>query len=612
MKNKFLKLSLQKQLLIYFIFVIFMCAFIFTAFNQLVTYKALVETTGENQYLVVSNQVDNINKRMEEIDSYIMWICINKDLKELLMHSENDISNFHEVRKRLYNDFDNIIMSFPNSNLISTLYIKGTNGFEFRKGEFAYSSNISDYEKDKWYETAQKSNGETLFFPVINNYNVLPTNYPMPNMKNVIPIFKYIKSTDSANIVGELTFLISSDVYFDIYHDTDKSFFNETSILIDKNGVVISSTEPSILNSNKNFKSFADELKKGKGNGKYFNIDYEGKNYFVVYREVDSLGYYLLRVFPSSKMSDETYNIFLLGFLILGATVLFSSFLAVMLTKNFTRPINEIIYKTSEIAKGNFGYKVNLKTENELEELNENLEIMEQDLQKLLLSRIQKEKEKNHLQLKMLQNQIAPHFVFNTLNAIQWMAEIQGSDGIFKASKALGNILYNTIKNKSEFITIKEELGILDDYMYIQNIRYRGKIKFNLEIKEDSILLGKIPKLSLQPLVENSIFHGLQPKKGTGQIDLTLEKIGDDIFVTLIDDGIGIDKERLEKVEAAMRIQDNSSIGIGIGIVNVHRRIQLLFGEKYGLAIAETKPDFTKIEIIIPYMGANNDKATDC
>ena len=216
----------------------------------------------------------------------------------------------------------------------------------------------------------------------------------------------------------------------------------------------------------------------------------------------------------------------------------------------------------------------------------------------LMRHRIHDEKEKNDIEYKMLQSQINPHFIYNTLNSIKWMATIQGSDGIAEMTTALAKLLKSLSKGSSLQVPIREELSLLRDYCTIQSYRYGGTIDVGIRVDDPSVEDFSIVKFTLQPLVENAIFHGIEPK-GSGHIDVHLYFEDDMIRIDVSDDGVGMPKEKAESI-LKDQSETKSDFFKEFGVYNVNRRLLFEYGEPAGISITSTEGKGTVMTVRIP------------
>lgn len=206
-----------------------------------------------------------------------------------------------------------------------------------------------------------------------------------------------------------------------------------------------------------------------------------------------------------------------------------------------------------------------------------------------------------------LQSQINPHFLYNTLECIRSEALIEGCASIAKMSKAMGLFFRYSISQKENIVTIQGELDNIRNYCIIQNYRFEDKFIFKIEMEDedDELLDCLIPKMTLQPLVENAIFHGLEPKAGQGEVKLWVTATENRVVLTVSDNGIGMDEEQL----AALRLRietppapSERGRGNGVALYNVNQRLRLAFGDAFGLQVYSTPGTGTDIEVVLPML----------
>lgn len=244
--------------------------------------------------------------------------------------------------------------------------------------------------------------------------------------------------------------------------------------------------------------------------------------------------------------------------------------------------------------------------------LSARLDVMEYKLQNLIRERVVREQEKRDLEIQMLQSQISPHFLNNTISSIRMMATIQGAQSIERMLEGLSTILASTLERSAEQITLRDELKVVDAYIYIQRIRYHGRIKYELKLEDESLLDCLIVRFTLQPLIENAIFHGVVPKNEIGCITLSIRQDGENLSFIVADDGVGIPPEKAEGLLNGPKTNDHRILH-GFGLSNVNRRLKLIYGENYGLSIISIS-GLTQIAITIPYKishGEETDESID-
>ena len=224
---------------------------------------------------------------------------------------------------------------------------------------------------------------------------------------------------------------------------------------------------------------------------------------------------------------------------------------------------------------------------------------MSEHINDLIETRIQGEKEKKDLEIQMLQAQINPHFLYNTLDSIKWIATMQHNSGIVQVVTALSALLKNMAKGFNEKVTLGQELDFLDNYVTIEKIRYIELFDLEIQVDDPMLYQAGIIKLTLQPLVENAIFSGIEPSGNPGLIKIHAYSRQDVLYITITDNGVGISEEGIQEL-----LSDTSRVGrhymSGIGLSNVDRRLKLVYGEEYGLTIESRPGQYTTVTIALP------------
>ncbi|WP_055106794.1 sensor histidine kinase [Paenibacillus ihumii] len=312
----------------------------------------------------------------------------------------------------------------------------------------------------------------------------------------------------------------------------------------------------------------------------------------------------------SEKQFAPQFNLWLL--LMLGVCVLViasSGVITVYLTRTISLPVEKLKKRIDKIAQGNFLIDRNMEWNSELGDVGRGINRLSQDILTLMETRVADEKQRQELEYRMLQSQINPHFLYNTLNSIKWMATIQNATGIAEMTTSLSRLLRSIAKDARKLVPLQEELSLLEDYFLIQKYRYGSNITMETIVHDEQLLTGLVPRFTLQPLAENAIFHGIEPK-GSGRLLLSIERSGwNDILITLEDNGVGISEEQIADILAPREqeaYQESTTKGLleGMGLRNVHERLKLTFGEQYGLSIESKQDQYTKMFVLLPYRAA--------
>ena len=286
------------------------------------------------------------------------------------------------------------------------------------------------------------------------------------------------------------------------------------------------------------------------------------------------------------------------------ATTLLSCFLlalvlALLLAAYLTKPISLLNNRLHRIADNDFSYDPEIeKAGGELGQIGHTVNEMTMSIENLLQTTEQSYEQRRKIEIQLLQSQVNPHFLYNTLDSIRWMAVIQKSPGIESMTRSLSNLLKNIAKGTQDKITLEEELALLHDYVEIQSVRYMEVFTFHDTVPKE-LYRYRIIKLTLQPLVENAIFHGIEPTGENGTITVTGREEGGDLVLCVTDDGAGIPPDVLPTLLSEERPRSHASLN-GIGVCNVHKRLQMLYGEAYGLTIESEPGVGTCVTVRVP------------
>jgi two-component system sensor histidine kinase YesM len=215
----------------------------------------------------------------------------------------------------------------------------------------------------------------------------------------------------------------------------------------------------------------------------------------------------------------------------------------------------------------------------------------------LMEQNVEEQRQKRKSELKALQAQINPHFLYNTLDSIIWMAEWGKTKEVVLMTSSLAKLLRQSISNQNELVRVEEEVEYTRSYLTIQKMRYKDKLEYEILVNPE-IQSKKIPKLVLQPLVENAIYHGIKYKEGKGVVCIDGYKEGSSMVLKVQDDGIGMNEEQLKKI---FEKRETDTRRNGVGVLNVHERIQLYYGKEYGLKFSSIEGFGTTVEIRIPW-----------
>lgn len=300
----------------------------------------------------------------------------------------------------------------------------------------------------------------------------------------------------------------------------------------------------------------------------------------------------------TEQLNDRvnTFTVFcaiLLGFILLTVIVL-----TLMIVMGIIKPILELSQATEKISRGDFSVRVKVDTNDEVEVLADGVNIMTESIERFVRKIKEDERKMRRADLRLLQEQINPHFLYNTLDTIVWLIEGNDSDKAVNMVMSLSEFFRLVLSKGREYITIQEEEMHIKSYLEIQQVRYRDIMDYEIHIAPE-IYQYRILKLTLQPLVENSLYHGIKYKRAKGNITVTGEMLEGTIHFKVEDDGVGMEQEELDNLRKEI-VKPCQDTGKGFGLANVNERIRMNFGAEYGMTIDSEQGKGTCVEIVIP------------
>ena len=322
----------------------------------------------------------------------------------------------------------------------------------------------------------------------------------------------------------------------------------------------------------------------------------------LVRDEISQYTYYEIQGIQKSKDDYQKFYTWMLRFCLIAlvGVVVAVGIMSYLIPLSITRPFKELSQVTDEIAKGNLSVRANVNTGVEATALSNSMNTMIDKINELLEQVTTEQIRLRKAKFELLQAQINPHFLYNTLDAIIWLAEAGEQKRVVGMVRSLSDFIRTSLNQGKDINSIKEEMLHVKSYLEIQHVRYQDILSYDIEVPE-ALYIYSIPKITIQPLVENALYHGIKNKRGMGHISIRGEAGEKDFTITVTDDGIGIDETRLRQVQSG--IQNKVLTGKDFyGLYNVCERIRLNFGEEYGIFIESVYGEGTSVRVILPYV----------
>lgn len=531
------------------------------------TYNNL--TSINNELTLLFNDYENIIKELER----------DEIIKEVLSKKIKLEENYNDVYEKIYNSMESQkekpplhIMDLSGEILISTNSIQTT-----------YKAGI----KNNWgiFRKALESEYDTIIYPQKLTY---------PKGKNsLISMTRKVYDSDN-NCLG----YIMIDIYRDIITDVFKPYISTIPleiVMVDEYLYTILDMQNPQMEGKFQNADYLDAIKKNEFKSIFSKME---NSYTTVFYKDSVSGITTIASVPSNmfnQLNNVIRIIIIIGCII---SLIICCLISILLAKHISNPINELAHLMSKVEKGDFNVRSNFNRKDEIGTLGLYFNHMVVKLKEFLDKSIERQNKLRKTEIRMLQAQINPHFLYNTLDVIKWSAKLGKKDEVTSVVTNLAKILRNSIDSIDEFVTVEKSVEFIRSYLSIQRIKYNDK--FNIAINIDSNILDyKIPRLILQPFIENAIVHGISNIDELGLITIIGEKSENNIIFYIIDNGVGMTEDEIKLIPTKTTEKH-------IGIYNVDKRIKLYYGETYGIEIESEKFKGTKIIIKIPCDSGGN------
>ncbi|WP_304941962.1 sensor histidine kinase [Vallitalea guaymasensis] len=533
-----------------------------------ITYSRTVKEIIKNKYTDTAIQSvfetgDKIDFILQDIEEFSTVIISNTNLLEMLKN-ESEYG---------YDDFKNTLRGFITSRddiEVIDLVMQG------RKYSIGATKITSAYSIQK---ALMDSSGQPVWLPTKKeNIEILSGIFDKYYFTLARRIIDFNTLDDYGYLMINMEEVILEQAYKSLIDDENVELF-----ICDKNGVIISHPDKSKIGTTIRYKRYANEVLTSKDNNSY--VQYKDKiDKVAIYSTIDSNGWKIIKTISTGYLYEEINNIqkyFLLGGFLYGIVIiLFMIFFSI----RYTEPMMKMKKVINKVEQGDLTVRTEVHSNDEIGQLGDSLNNMISEMEVLIDKLVKEEQAKKEVELEALHAQINPHFLYNTLNTIKWMAKIQGNKSVSRAITALIKLLRISTNLGRDMITLEEEIDYVKNYIVIQKLRFNEAINLTYNIDSDCLGLT-VPKLFLQPIVENSIIYGIGDENNELNIEIKAFTRGEDLIIEITDDGPGIEDEILEKIFKSQTDRNKFS---KVGLNNVNQRIKLYCGSDYGLQI-ETK-----------------------
>lgn len=551
------------------------------------------KTIYENSIHYISQIIKQVNR---DIDAYIDYmenissvIAKSSDVSRYLFDEDQMTQEYVAQKERILTQFHTIMESRSD---IYNIAIVGDNGkYLVNSG----SDKLTDYIDMKsldWYQATMES---PIGIAVSSSHvqNAIQSSYQW-----VITLSRALVNNQTGKKEGlffvDLNYSAISDLCSS-NHIGQKGYV----FLIDANGNIVYHPKQQLLYGGLQ-KEKIDEIMNCTSDY-FFTGDGAQRRLYTLSRS-EKTGWCVVGVADSQELQKNAKQAQIMYLIVAGCLLLGVLVISNRLSQDLTKPIRQLRDCMSTVEEGNFGVSVDIAVENEIGSLSKSFNVMTDRIQALIEQNYYEQEQKRKSELRALQAQINPHFLYNTLDSIIWMAEDGQNEDVVVMTSALARLLRQSISNEQEQVTVAQEIDYVTSYLTIQKMRYKDKLEYEIEVSPE-IRDVKIVKFTLQPLVENAIYHGIKYKASKGTIWIRGFAKKDKALIQVKDDGAGIDEEKMRKIlqEADLAEPSLQKSG-GVGILNVQKRLRLYYGKEYGISYSGKVGEQTTAIVSIPLL----------
>ena len=554
---------------------------IVTGVSMRFTNTSIFENSSQYTQTIIQQMNQNIDSYIDYMENIAYLISSNEDVQDYLFSDEID----SEGRYRILKQFETILDSRSDIRNVGIISKSGRMLINNGSKSVNHDLNINTQE---WYTQALNSpEGATLTSShvqhiisgerpwVITLSRGIRDRSGSGEKEGVFFIdlnYSAISGLCDQSTVGTKGYAFILDAKGNIvYHPQQQQLYNE--LQTENISLIMDTDEDTVLTGTGN-------------NGKLYSISRSDKTGWTV---VDCTN--VRELLSKSRQAQSIYV--LTAVVLVIVALLFSRFMA----RSITLPIQKLRDSMKKVQEGDFSVSdVVVDSRNEIGSLTKSFDVMTHRIQELMEQNVHEQEQKRKSELKALQSQINPHFLYNTLDSIIWMAEGKKNEEVVLMTASLARLLRQSISNEDEVVPIANEVEYARGYLTIQKMRYKDKLEFQIEV-DPSILHIPLIKLVLQPIIENAIYHGLKYKGSKGLLIIKGFPKDGNAVLQVIDDGVGMDEERLAHIYDRHKVNYHSN---GVGVYNVQKRLKLYYGEDYGITYESVVGKGTTATITIP------------
>ena len=581
-KDMLLNVSLRTRMVLSNIVVALIPFLIFSIVSGFVFLDHAQKTAEEHSVQLIHQVSNSMDVYVETIEKMVNYIQLElQDTPFFTMESEG-ASGWDSETAYIRSVLENVANSHRE---VAGIFIATKEDLYVSTGMSRISRD--PFQNERWYREAAENPEEIQLISVVTGRNIV-TNRSY-SIDDVFSLAKAVQDPETGEVLGV--------ILLDIRHDIIQSSINGVTIG-EKGFVFVMDQEDNIVYTPVNGIVYRVNPKWVKAM-EPMSVQIQGGSYQIRSELSPYTGWRTVGVFSMDEVMSSVNTIVYILF----TCVIISLVLVVIVSFKFSRTLTNPIFKLKRLMKqaesGDLTVRFNFQHNDEIGELGQSFNHMIARIDQLIQMVYVEQENKRTAEMKSLQEQIKPHFLYNTLDTISWMARDYDAEDIVRLVDALTNMFRIGLSHGKDIITVKEEITHVSNYLYIQKIRYKDKLNYVIHVDE-SLYAIEVPKLILQPLVENAIYHGVKAKRGGGTITITGVPEGENLVFTVQDNGAGMPQEKVEELNRRMSERSVLDEQKSFGLFYIRERIQLCYGKGYGVHVESALGEGTRVTITLP------------
>lgn len=624
--------NIQTTIAVAFGALVLAMAIVIAVLSYTFTQNAVQQTARDYTGQLVSQVQSSIDSYITHMENIAEVVQLNEQVQQYFGNPQRIAPEQEQLQRERITTFLNSVSRTRND--ISLILIIGAENRVLAHDREIEINRSAKVEEQRWFQAAREANGPA----VVSSSHV--QNIVEGEYRWVITLSRTINDIETGAEKGVLIVDLNFSVIKDLLNNISlgkKGYL----FIVDPEGRIVYHPRQELIYSDLE-QEYIDRVL-SVATGSFMVSDEKGRRIYTVSTSTQTgwrtVGVNYVAELVQNRGTIQRYYLYW-GLICVAVAIL----VAVLISHQLSRPILRLRRSMQAVERGDFDIAADVSGNNEIAALAKDFNIMIAQIKELVRRNKEEQEQKRRSELMALQNQITPHFLYNTLDSVIWMAEGRNTANVVKTVSALARLLRLSISRGDELISIRDEIEHIKSYLTIQKLRYRDKLDFSIEV-DPALQELKTPKVILQPLVENAIYHGIKNKEGAGKVTISGVRVTGseagapgglrdgaehgDVLLRVEDDGVGMSDEKMARMlepdvgspgenggtnrhgssgDGELHSSGNGRVDLStlprrrtrVGVLNVHERIRLYFGDRYGLSFSHNDGSGTVVEVRLP------------